>query len=161
MSAAEIAAALGGAHRSGRWWRAVCPIHGSRTGHSATLALTDGNRDLIVKCHANCSRADILAELRRRGLVCADNSRGLVRSSSAARRPDDRADITRRIEAARRIWNAAQQPRGTPIEHYLAGRDITTPPPLSLRWAPRCWHRAARKPSCPRWSRRSSISPAN
>jgi len=27
---------------------------------------------------------------------------------------------------------------------YLAGRGITMPPPSSLHWAPRCWHREAR-----------------
>jgi hypothetical protein len=34
MTAAEIAAALGGAHREGRNWRCRCSLHG---GHSLTL----------------------------------------------------------------------------------------------------------------------------
>ena len=45
MTAAEIAAALGGAHRSGAWWRCRCPVHGSR---GATLALRDGDWRLIA-----------------------------------------------------------------------------------------------------------------
>ncbi|HEX3416239.1 MAG TPA: hypothetical protein VHT21_07525, partial [Stellaceae bacterium] len=66
MTAADIAVRLGSAHRSGRWWRCRCPVHGSR---GPTLALHDGERGLVVKCHAGCSREDIIAELRRRGLV--------------------------------------------------------------------------------------------
>jgi hypothetical protein len=45
MTAAEIAATLGGACRSGAWWRCRCPVHGSR---GATLALRDAN-DLIAE----------------------------------------------------------------------------------------------------------------
>lgn len=45
MTAAEIAAALGAAHRSQAWWRCRCPAHGSR---GATLALRDGVHGLIV-----------------------------------------------------------------------------------------------------------------
>ncbi len=41
MTAAEIAAALGGGHRSGAWWRCRCPVHGSR---GPTLALRDHER---------------------------------------------------------------------------------------------------------------------
>jgi hypothetical protein len=52
MTAAEIAARLGAAHRAGRFWRCLCPVHGSRTGRSATLALRDGDHGLIVKCFA-------------------------------------------------------------------------------------------------------------
>ena len=50
MNAAEIAVALGAAHRSGQWWRCLCPVHGSRTGRSATLALRDGDRGLLIRC---------------------------------------------------------------------------------------------------------------
>jgi hypothetical protein len=58
MSAADITAALGRACRSGGWWRCCCPAHAS---WGAALAI-------IVRCHAGCSRGNILAELRRRGL---------------------------------------------------------------------------------------------
>src|SRR5438309_8234399 len=66
MMAAEIAATLGRAQRFGAWWRCRCPVHGSR---GATLALRHGERGLIVVCHAGCSRRDIMAELRQRGLL--------------------------------------------------------------------------------------------
>ena len=49
MSAAEmIAMALQGQRSGNGWWRCVCPVRGSRTGRSPTLALRDGNRGLIV-----------------------------------------------------------------------------------------------------------------
>jgi hypothetical protein len=69
MIAAEIASALGAAYRSGEWWRCRCPVHRSRTGRSASLALRDGDRGLIVHCHVGCDRGEILAELCRRGFV--------------------------------------------------------------------------------------------
>src|SRR5215831_11138967 len=109
MPAAEIAAALGGAQRSGQWWRCVCPVHGSRTGHSATLALRDGARSLIVHCHAGCEPAEILAELRRRGLLDGRcDARGTTQSALDCR------DHERRIENARRIWAAGIPAGGTP-----------------------------------------------
>jgi hypothetical protein len=48
-TAAQIARALGAARRSDKWWRCVCPMHGSRTGRSATLAPRDGDRGLIAE----------------------------------------------------------------------------------------------------------------
>ena len=37
---------------------------------------------------------------------------------------------------AQRIWDAAQDARGTPVAPYFAGRGITIPPPPVLRYAP-------------------------
>jgi putative DNA primase/helicase len=65
MSAADVAALLGYARREGRGWRCRCPLHG---GHS--LVLRDGHDGLLLlTCWAGCDRLDVLAELRRRGLV--------------------------------------------------------------------------------------------
>ena len=69
MIAREIAEALGGARRSGLWWRSICPVHGSRTGRSLSLALRDHPRGLALHCHAGCSRGSIVAELQRLGLL--------------------------------------------------------------------------------------------
>jgi putative DNA primase/helicase len=133
MTVAEIARVLGNVRRSGDWWRCICPVHGSRTGRSATLALRDGEHGIIAVCHAGCSRPDILAELRRRGLLLgATRSRAApIPTRSVA--PDDTA---RRIAVARRIWDAAHDARRSPVATYLAGRGITVDPPPSLRWAP-------------------------
>jgi putative DNA primase/helicase len=123
--AAQIASALGLAHRSGGWWRCRCPVHGSR---GATLALRDGGRALIAICHAGCACADILGELRRCGLL--DGLEG--RPPLPATRDDDSG---RRIEIARRIWGAVRDARGSPVAAYLTGRGITIAPPSSLRYA--------------------------
>jgi putative DNA primase/helicase len=127
MLAADIAGALGAAHRSGAWWRCRCPVHGSR---SATLALRDGDRVLIAVCHAGCSRAEILAELRRRGLL----DDGLEDRPPPT--PVPRDGDARRVEIARRIWREARDARATPVARYLAGRGLTLPVPLTLRYAP-------------------------
>jgi hypothetical protein len=132
MNAAEIAANLGPARRSGGWWRTVCPIHGSRTGRSLALALRDTDRGLALYCHAGCARADIMAELWRRSLL----------DGPAEYRPPPAApavrvdDAARRIELAQRTWGGARDARGTPVAAYLAGRGLTLPVPLSLRYAP-------------------------
>jgi putative DNA primase/helicase len=139
MNAAEIAAVLGPAYRSGQWWRCVCPVHGSRTGHSVTLALRDGPRGVIVHCHAGCSATDILSELRRSGLLHGRFDRPDVAPPAIHHR-----DRARRIEIARRIWAAGSEARGTPVVQYLASRCIDIDPPPALRWAPRCWHHEAR-----------------
>jgi putative DNA primase/helicase len=139
MSAATIARALGAAQRCGQWWRCICPVHGSRSGHSASLALRDGGGGLVVYCHAGCALADILAELGRRGLLGA----GAVRPGAPPPAADPR-ERGRRIALARRIWSMGREARGTPVARYLAGRGLDIEPPPSLRWAPRCWHREAR-----------------
>src|SRR5216684_2202642 len=64
MSAATIAHALGGARREGCGWRCKCPLHGGRS-----LALRDGNSGLLVWCFGGCDSRDVLAELRRAGLM--------------------------------------------------------------------------------------------
>jgi hypothetical protein len=97
VTAVEIARASGGAHRCGQWWRCRCPVHGSQ---GATLALRDGDRGLIVKCWAGCDARDVLAELRRRGMISGD--------VATVRLPNpidhsDREDDARKIAAARRI----------------------------------------------------------
>lgn len=140
MTAGNIAAALGG-RRAGRWWSCRCPAHDDR---SPSLSLRDGDRDLIVRCWAGCDPRDVLAELRRRGLLGGSGDSDNGRPASAVVRHEDHSDGTvRRIAMAHRIWNAAREARGTPVAAYLASRGITIPVPPSLRWAPRCWHREA------------------
>jgi putative DNA primase/helicase len=133
IAAVDIASALGDARREGRRWRCNCPIHG---GHS--LVLADG-RDgrLLLKCWGGgCDVRDILAELRRRGLTRGDHSR----QTHEMIRSGERRDAAPRAAMARRIWDAADDARRSPVASYLAARGIAIDPPPSLRWAPRCWH---------------------
>jgi putative DNA primase/helicase len=121
MTAAEVASALGGACRPGGWWRCRCPVHASR---GSTLALRDGERGLIVHCHAGCSRTDILAELRRRGLLHGDA--GVKAPANLAeierRRNAEARDRQRRIAFACNIIASALPATATVVERYLHTR---------------------------------------
>jgi putative DNA primase/helicase len=129
VAAAEIAARLGGAMRSGQWWRCRCPVHDSR---GATLALRDGQRGLIVKCWAGCDPREVLAQVRRLGLLDRAALSPGTQQHFAVRADAD----ARRTELFHRIWNAAQSARSDPVVRYLAARGITIAPPPSLRYAP-------------------------
>jgi len=131
MTAAEIAAALGNARREGGNWRCICPVHGGRS-----LALRDGRPGLLVKCWAGCNSVDVLAELRRRGLISRSDGPRLA----PVIRSDERRATAPRTAVARRIWDTARDARGSPVMRYLAGRGITIPVPPSLRWARACRH---------------------
>ena len=139
-TAGEIAGALGAACRAGAWWRCRCPVHGSL---GATLALRDGERGLIVKCFAGCDPRDVLAELRRRQLIegpCAPQHRAQPTPSSA--RTDD--DASRIASGAADLGCRTGRAREARWRAISPAAAITMPPPSSLRWAPRCWHREAR-----------------
>jgi hypothetical protein len=129
MMAEQIARILGGARRSGRWWSCRCPAHDDQ---SPSLSIRDdGDRRLVVKCWAGCAARDILTELRHLGLL--DGPVEYRPPAAPVVRADDSA---RNVEIARRIWGEARNAHGTPVECYLAGRNLTLPVPPSLRWAP-------------------------
>jgi hypothetical protein len=133
MNAAEVATALGAAYRSGQWWRSPCPAHNS---DGLTLALRDGDGGLIVYCHAGCTRAEILTELRRRGLNEGEaNCRLPDPADTAQRRDAERRDRERRIALARDIIAASLPAGGTVVERYLASRCITILP-QAIRYLP-------------------------
>lgn len=145
MTAAEIAAALGAAQRSGRWWRCICPVHGSRTGRSATLALRDGNRGLIVRCWAGCSPRDVHAELRRVGLLdlrAPAPARAPAHAEIERRHAADDCDRLRRIADALDFWGNETNPV-TPrnvVARYWLSRGLALPIPPTIR-ASRSWLR--------------------
>jgi putative DNA primase/helicase len=133
MIAADIARALGGASRSGGWWRCRCPIHASS---GPTLALRDGERGLVVHCHAGCNRAEILAELGRRGLIEDHGEARPIsdREAGTRRREAGAADRQRGIAEALDIWNESYPANATSqIRTYLASRGIFEPIPATIR----------------------------
>jgi len=142
MSAAEIAAALGGARREGQNWRCRCPLHGG-----CSLALRDGRSGLLVHCWAGCDARDILAELRDRGLIdCVSGTANLERKvdTSQKRGGPERAEVERLrrgIARARELYRRAAPPEGTPVVNYLGTRGIFEPIPPALRFLDSCPHR--------------------
>jgi putative DNA primase/helicase len=134
VSAEWIALALGGAHPSAAWWRCRCPVHASS---GPTLALRDGDRGLVVHCHAGCNRAEILAELGRRDLLNAnagDTTKPPDPAAERRRRESDAVHRQQRITLARDMWHSALPAIGTVVERYLRGRGITAPLPPSIRF---------------------------
>jgi putative DNA primase/helicase len=129
MNAAEIAVVLGDARREGRAWRCRCLSCGGRN-----LTLEDGASALLVTCWNNCDSRDVLAELRRRGLL--DGRSDFTPRIVSAPRRDDGASRTAR---AMKIWRDTERGAGSIVEAYLASRGITLDFwPLSLRFHPCC-----------------------
>jgi putative DNA primase/helicase len=144
MTAAEIAAILGNAHRSASGWRCKCLLHGSR---GPTLALRDGNRGLIVHCHGGCPPGKILAELRLRGLLgerIAADAAAPDPAIQLRRWEAEAADRQRRIALARDMWESSHPASGTVVERYLRSRGIEIPVPPCIRFigmhTPYGWH---------------------
>ena len=130
MNAAAIAATLDDARREGRAWRCRCPVH-----RGVSLVLRDGdNGRVLATCWGGCNRLDVLAELRRRGLLDgrADFAPRIV---SPPRRDDDASRTARALK----IWNNSERGDGTIATRYLASRGIVLDRwPPSLRFSPRC-----------------------
>jgi putative DNA primase/helicase len=148
MSARDIAHALGGRRaqrlRDGAYL-VPCPVpsHGKGRGdRSPSLRIGDGQTRLLVHCYAGCDPHDVLDELRRRGLLddIRDWDRRAVDAQSEERRPREGDDLER-IKRARRIWDAAGDPRGTLVEVYFGLRRLELDAALAgrvLRFHPAC-----------------------
>jgi len=134
--AARIAAALGGAVRSGRGYLARCPAHQDRT---PSLSLTDsGDGRLLWRCFAGCSQEAVRDELIARGLHDPRRQRPVRRPgvrTTPAPSPYRRADMVRRP------WHQAVDPRGTLAQRYLNRRELALDDDLAgrvLRFHPAC-----------------------
>jgi hypothetical protein len=99
------------------------------------LQLADGNGGrLLVMCWAGCDRLEVLAELRRRGLL--DGRADYAPRTNSTPRGDDE---TRRIARALSIWRGAIEGADTRACRYLASRGIKLDCwPPSLRFHARC-----------------------
>ena len=73
--AKHIAAALGG-KKSGTGYIANCVGHDD-TNPSMTIA--DGDKGVVVRCHAGCSQQELIAALRAKGLWATPKKNGTAR----------------------------------------------------------------------------------
>ena len=134
MKAETIAKALGG-RKAGGGWMAHCPAHDDR---EPSLTIRDAdNGKVLVRCHAGCEQAKVIATLRSRGLWCENRHRRRrfthpVPRAAANDRPD--RDDANRAAAALAIWQSATPADGTSVETYLALRGLHVPPPTTLRF---------------------------
>jgi putative DNA primase/helicase len=94
---------------------------------------------LLVTCWGGCDRLELLAELRRRGLLDLTHLTPLDPTVSGQFYTIDEGDAFR-IARARAGCDAALPAMGSPVARYLTNRGITIAPPATLRWSPRCWH---------------------
>ena len=123
MSAAEIAAALGDAHREGHSWRCRCPLHGGRS-----LTVRDGKGgQVLLTCWGGCDRLEVLAELRHLLLLGPRTADCHPRPVSKPNR-----DHSSRVAHALAIWEEARDPGGTIVESYLASRHCSISLPIHV-----------------------------
>jgi hypothetical protein len=142
VTAAEIAAALGGGQREGRNYRARCPLHG---GNSLCLA-DGGDGKLLLHCFGGCDGRDVFVELRARGLIDGDTRRDPRHEEERSQREDEAAKadvekIARQIRWARALYQRGRPAAGNPVETYLRTRRIRGPIPPVLRFLQDCPHR--------------------
>jgi putative DNA primase/helicase len=136
-TARELARTLGG-RKTGAGYVARCPAHDD---HNPSLSFRDGERGvLLLKCFAGCDRRDVLAALRRRGLLDERPATPARKESHAVTLPQsERA----RSSSALSLWHESVPIRDTLAWRYLARRGIDVselPTGISdaLRFHPSC-----------------------
>lgn len=100
-----------------------CPSHADRT---PSLAIRQGDRGILVTCHAGCDATDVLRALRRIVDLPAIGPAGI--SGRQARQPS----------AYLAIWQAGRQIEGTLAERYVREVRNIWAPLDDLRYHPRC-----------------------
>ena len=139
MRAKAIATTLGGL-RVGGGWMARCPAHDDKTPSLSIRQGRDGK--VLVRCHAGCEQAAVIAALRSRGLwdtapadISAKNA-GHGQTSQTSANTDER----KRTAFALKLWCASGVSTETPVEVYLRSRGIWLAPPARLKFHPRLNH---------------------
>lgn len=139
MNAAEIAHALRGGKIGGQWM-ARCPAHEDR---KPSLSICEADSKVLVRCHAGCEQAQVIAALRERGLWPPNGSyqRKIIRLQELHPAQNQRGDeVVDRAAAALKIWRSAAPAGNTLVETYLQSRGIALAPPKSLRFHPALQH---------------------
>jgi hypothetical protein len=130
-SAESVAHALGG-RRCGRGWLCRCPVsgHGRKRGDiNPSLSVEDGDRRLLLYCHAGCTAHEVLDALRARGLLDLRPDCDVDASTPVQVQP-----LCERQLQAQRLWDEASPAAGTLVESYLRRRGIVLPIPPVIRF---------------------------
>jgi hypothetical protein len=134
MTAETVAKGLGG-RKAGGGWIARCPAHDDS---DPSLSIHDGDDGkLLVRCHAGCNQARVIAALRAGGLW-QENCRGHGRfirpepRRTGSHRPD--RGNAKRTEVALALWQSAMPAGGSLAETYLVSRSLHIPLPPTLRF---------------------------
>jgi hypothetical protein len=101
----------------------ACPAHADRT---PSLSVRQGDRGILVTCHAGCDARDVLRELARIEHL-PDFRRAIVEKATGG--PG---------EAHLAIWRAANAIEGTLAERYIRDTRGIWAPLNDLRFHPRC-----------------------
>jgi putative DNA primase/helicase len=109
--------------------RCPVPSHGKGRGdRTPSLLISNGDTAVLFKCFAGCDPQDILAELRRRGVV--DGPRD---DRYRDRVPTDAAPEHKPNPEALELWRNAGSISGTAVAKFLGARGLVIDAPPSLR----------------------------
>lgn len=117
-----LVARLGGKW-SGNTAMCCCPSHADRT---PSLSIRQGDRGILVTCHAGCDSRDVMRELARVVRIPAIVPASVQRSSPGQRKPH------------LAIWRSAKLIEGTLAEHYVRDVRGLRAPLDDLRFHARC-----------------------
>ena len=122
----------------GRYGTLACPVcqPEARPGQNA-LTLADGDKGLLAHCKkAGCDFRDLSTALGVRAGTFATPDLAAIAQREAYRQ----AEVEKRAQQARMIWDAAVPIHRTIAETYLRKRGITCALPGTLRFHADCWH---------------------
>ncbi len=136
--ARTICDALGG-DWYGDYGLAFCPAH-PNTDTPALSVTNAPNGKLLVFCHAGCDGRDVLAAMRKLGLLTGRMDWSQSQPKIQRRTAKEEAKKRHRIQGAQRLWDQADPITGTLGQRYFEARGIFCELPQSLRFNPNCWH---------------------
>jgi hypothetical protein len=91
---------------------------------------------VLVFCHGGCEARDVLAELRRSGLLGSRSENYQLPPIRRHNQPDEAVRGARALA----VWREAQPANGTIVETYLANRGLAFSSLQYLRFHPACPH---------------------
>ena len=116
--ARSITKALGG-RWCGDYGMARCPAHDD---HDPSLSIKDGEKELVVKCHAGCNWRDVKDELRKLDLINSFLPGRSPQARPRAPRPNQEEEDRKKIKAALGLWDKAVPLQGTLAWKYFTER---------------------------------------